>query len=182
MVSYLFKILILLCFLGFWGSPCRALAPEFEVVVEKNVFSPERRYVPPEEGGAIQDVRQEEIKRGLTFRGIFRHGDEKWAVIEIRPYLKRKWELEEDRKFFAEGEKIGPCEIKKIARGEVVLGGKCKNITLTLSESPERKRPAPKRSISKKSVPKKSPPSQKNPSGPKKTFPNPFKKLLQKQQ
>jgi len=122
------------------------IPPQYEVIVERNLFSPSRMYLPPPKKKSSQsNIKIEEIKRGIIFRGVFRAGDQVYAVLEIAPHLKKKWNLSKHTKVFKEAERVGPCTIDKIERGKVTFGGECGGLELLLADSPERKRKKPQK-------------------------------------
>ena len=143
---------------------------------------------PATQGGSPQ--KGKDLKQDLILRGTFSSGDLRLAIIEVQPAFKRRHQLKKDRLIVAEGEKIGPCAVVEIRRGEVVLGGGCRQVVLRLADSPERKKPLPK---NPQSTPVAQPPKvqkapdfgPQNPATKKKEGspaqpPNPFKKLLEK--
>ncbi len=136
------SLIILAVFL--WATT-RAFGLDFQVAVEKNLFSPDRRYEPyfsEKKGGVHQDI----LKRSLILRGTLVKGRERLAVIEVLPAARRELGLEDtkQRRFVVtQGEDLGDCPVLEIRPEEVILGGRCQGLTLTLEDSPERKRPAP---------------------------------------
>ena len=132
-----------LIFLLLWAEATWALPPEYEILIEKNPFSPERQYVPTTGQGTTTSTprSKEDLKKELILRGTFESGNLRLAVIEVRSSFKRRHQLEKDRYVVGEGEKIGPCEILEVRRGEVEIGGECQNTVLSLADAPERKKP-----------------------------------------
>lgn len=116
---------------------------DYQEAIEKNLFSPERRYEPylPEQEGA-GGIKKELLKRGLILRGTFDNGRKRLAVIEVTPLAKRELHLEEKKRTFVlgEGESLGNCKVIEILTEKVILGGYCQGVTLSLQESPEREK------------------------------------------
>jgi len=114
---------------------------DYQKAVEKNLFSPERRYEPylPEQEGA-GGVKREILKRSLILRGTFDNGHKRLAIIEVTPLAKRELHLEEKKRtlVLGEGESLGECKVIEILPEKVILGGYCQGLTLSLQESPER--------------------------------------------
>ncbi len=170
-----------------------ALPGEYEVFIERNPFSPQRQYVPSANGGqGAQGSKGEDLKKELILRGTFASGNLRLAIIEVRPVFKRRYRLEKDRLVVGIGEKIGPCEVLEVRRGEVVLGGGCRQTVLRLADAPERKKPLPASphlpaapKTQKVNKPPSPGPKPQNPK-PKATQkppvpPNPFRKIFEKQ-
>jgi len=163
-----------------------AFPPEYEIIIEKNPFSPERKYTPApsEKNGKGEGGISEEYKRQLILRGTFWNGKQYFAVIEVKAGLKNKLHLEKSRLLLQKGESLGDCVVEEIKRGEVVLGGSCEKLKLSLADAPERKRALPQ--ITSR-PPSSEPPSSSRPPvnktkrarRPSSSPPNPFKKLLQ---
>jgi len=120
-----------------------SLSDEYKEIVEKNLFSSERRYFPSPVTSKNGNIKISEIQRGLIFLGIFRRGEKKWAIIEIKPFLKKKWEIPERKRIFSVGDEIGPCRIENIEKHKVIFGEPCEELILSLRQSPERNKPAP---------------------------------------
>ena len=171
--------LFLLC-----GGPVFPLSAEYQEIVEKNLFSRDRKYRPYRAEKKLS-VREEEIKKNVILRGIFRRGDETFVVLEIKPHLRKRWELDPKKRLFRVGEKLGPCVIGEAEKGKVALRECGEEIVLSFADSPERKKPLPKaptaslKPVSKESKSAASAPS-KRPPGVKRFKENPFKKLLEK--
>ena len=139
------KILFLALTFVLFASWVLALSPEYQEVVERNIFSRERKYEPfNKEEPQKKNFKEEEIKKGVILRGIYRTGNETYVLFDIRPYLRKKLEIDEKKKFFRPGDKLGPCTIAKIEKGKVMLDEECNELILSFGDSPERKRPAPR--------------------------------------
>ncbi len=123
---------------------------DYQEAVEKNLFSPERRYEPylPEQEGT-GGIKRELLKRGLILRGTFDNGHKRLAVIEVTPLARRELHLEREKKtlVLGEGESLGDCKVIEILSEKVILGGYCQGLTLSLQESPERTSPPPKKKV-----------------------------------
>ncbi len=125
--------------------------------MEKNLFSPQRRYepyFPVQKKGANKDF----LERFLILRGTLLENQQRLAVIEVMPVAKKELGLEDDhrRRFVvAEGESLGECQVLEIKPEEVVLGGRCQGLTLSLENTPERKRSAPAPAVQNKLLPRK---------------------------
>ncbi len=170
----------MLLFLFYYVSPLWGLPPEYEVLIEKNPFSPLRQYVPPAENGGQtgpQNISQDTLKKEIILRGTFWNGKKYLALLEVRSSFKHRYGLSKEKFILSQGEKLGPCEVVKIGRGEVTLGGACGNTILSLADAPERKSPLPKVPIT---PPK---PMQAKPSPkPKRVIKNPFQKFIKQHQ
>ena len=154
-------------------------------------------------GPSSSSLKQEEIKKYLILRGTMYLNGRSFAILEIGPFLQKRFELNKKRIVLPLGGRLGGCTLEEIKRGEVILGGDCGGIKLSLAEDPERAQPLPKSSIAaplktthppqvltpKSKVPKKGlsfekkkkqpsqgfyPPSERAPSN----LVNPFLKLL----
>jgi len=120
------------------------ISPSYEEIWQNNPFSPNRTYVPPSENnGSHEDVKQEEIKKNLLLRGTYRVGDHAYALFEVKSPLRNKWQMDKDQQFLlvSLGEEVGDCILEKIQRGEVLLGGSCGELILSLADLPERHNP-----------------------------------------
>lgn len=175
-----------------WAQLVWALPPEYEILIEKNPFSPERQYVPADSDGKAGSGGQmpgQDLKKELILRGTFDSGARRWAVIEVSSSFKIRHHLKKSRFVLEEGQKIGPCEILEIRRGEVVLGGGCRRVTLCLADAPERKKPLPQpRPAPKKALAEDQKASQKKPRAgaspgskkPMPKMPSPFERIFKK--
>lgn len=123
-----------------------------DLVVRKNLFSPDRSYSPELETKEISgsdggDKNIERLRKNIILRGTYCYEQKCWALLELKPTVKKLLEIKtlpKDRTFkVEEGGLLGACSIKKIRRGEVILGAKCEGLVITLAESPERKKPVP---------------------------------------
>jgi len=174
------------------GSLVWAIPPEYEVLIEKNPFSPSRQYIPPTKQGnqssGTKEISEDKLKKEVILRGTFWNGKQYLAILEVKASFKQRYKLSKERFILSKGERLGPCELLEIDRGAVVLGGACGSVRLSLADAPERKQPLPKGAIMKPpSVPL--PPSQAKPPQQPKTKPpsppqkkvNPFRKFLQPQ-
>ena len=146
-----FPILTIFVFALFvFGSV--GLSIDYNVAVEKNLFSPERRYDPyfPEKKGT--KPRKDVLERGIILRGTLLKGKKRLAVIEVSPAARRELRLEDtkQRRFtLSEGETLGDCEIVEIRPEEVLFGGRCQGLLLSLKESPERRKTFPANPVNK---------------------------------
>ncbi|WP_456371479.1 hypothetical protein [Thermodesulfatator atlanticus] len=117
------------------------MAEEYQPMVEKNLFSPERRYEPyfTEQK---KDIKKDVLKRFIILRGTLIKDNKRFAVIEVLPAGKRQLGLEDNQRRFvvAEGEALGECQVVKVRPEEVILGGRCEGLVLTLKDSPERQK------------------------------------------
>ena len=109
-------------------------------MVEKNPFSEERKYDPSFSQTSAKGLPKENLLKGLILRGTFRSGNIKLAVLEIQPYLHKKFDISENKTIFREGERLGPCILEKISKGRIILGGECEGYELKLADAPERKK------------------------------------------
>ncbi|WP_457755809.1 hypothetical protein [Thermodesulfatator indicus] len=134
------NLVILATFLGLTSS---LVAANFDDIVTKNIFSPSRQYVPYITNQKPKDVKKDFLTKYLILRGTLIKENERLAVIEVLPAAKRELGLETNtrRVVVGQGETLGNCQVLKVLPGEVILGGRCEDITLSLKESPERKKP-----------------------------------------
>ncbi len=164
-------LLFFLYLLLIFPKEALSLSAEYQEIVERNLFSQNRQYEPFEKkeakGGTFNE---EEIKRGVILQGIYRAGDKVWILLDIKPHLRKKWGIEEEKKYFQLGEKLGPCKITKVEKGKIILDKSCHELVLSFKDSPERKRPVPRRvfpsrppSPGPQTKPKKSQQKPKNP-------------------
>ncbi len=141
------SLIILAIFL--WAAT-NTWAVDFHVAVEKNLFSPDRRYepyFPAKKGGIHQDI----LKRSLILRGTLLKGKQRLAVIEVLPAARRELGLEDTKKrrfVVSQGDNLGDCQVLEIRPEEVILGGRCQGLALTLEDSPERKQPVSSQKVS----------------------------------
>ena len=121
-------------------------------VVRQNLFSPDRKYSSPSDSSevsknSLRDKDLEKLRRNIILRGTYCYERRCWALLELKPAIKRLLELNDlpkDRTLkVEEGGSVGRCAVEEIKRGEVVLGNKCEGLVITLAESPERKKPVP---------------------------------------
>ncbi len=158
---------------------------DYEDLLAKNPFSPERKYTPYQAADQNQgklNVSLETYRKNLILRGTFWNGQEHEALIEIRPGLKSRLKLQKSRLILKKGDKIGDCVVEEIKRGAIVLGGVCGGEEIRLSQAPERQKPLPVKASNTPLPPK--PPFHSSPakeaksskSAPK----NPFKAFMQK--
>jgi len=113
----------------------------YEIIIQKNIFSPSRRYNPSEKSSAEQEVVP---WKEVFLRGTFKQDHTWWAIFEVSPAFAQKWHLSRKQLILKIGQKLGPCEIRRITSGEVILGGSCGETKITLSENPERRQPLKK--------------------------------------
>jgi len=170
-----------LVWLLFWGAvtPSPGLSPEYQEIIERNLFSPERTYTPYRPQEKKQNVKEEEIKKNIILRGIYRQEEETYVILEVKSSLRKKWELDEKKRTFRVGEKLGPCQIAKVEKGEVLLEG-CGDIKLSFADSPERKKPLPLTPRATSPQPSSKTSREATTSKSSKTQKNPFKVFFQK--
>jgi len=110
-----------------------------DLLIKKNLFSPDRKYFSTKkEDNNKVSVSEKEFKQNLILRGTYIIPNKKWAILEIKPALKRKLELKKTQIILEEGNSLDKCILKKIEEGKVLFGGRC-NFELSLRDNPERK-------------------------------------------
>ncbi|OAG28213.1 hypothetical protein [Thermodesulfatator autotrophicus] len=123
-------------------TSARALS-NFENIVTKNIFSPSRHYVPYLQDKKPKNVKKELVKRYVILKGTLIKGEERVAVLEVLPAGKRELGLEDvnqKRLLVSQGDDLGNCQVLEVKAGQVVLGGQCQGVVLSLKDSPERKK------------------------------------------
>jgi len=168
-------------------SDAQALPDKYKIIIEKNPFSPQRQYIPFNQNSPAQDktlLTKKETNYNILLRGTFYNGHRWMAIIEVPPQVRREFKLEKNRFILEEGQKFGPCTVKQIKRGEVILGGKCAGSHIRLADSPERKKPLrPSFNAPSSNIPHYTKQTKiKSLGPPKKNFkepPNPFLKNLE---
>ncbi len=171
------KILFLAFTFSLFAGWVFALSPEYQEIVERNLFSREREYEPfNKEEPQNKNFKEEEIKKGVILRGIYRTGNKTYVLLDIKPYLRKKLEIDEKKKVFKPGDRLGPCTISRIEKGKVTLNEGCNELVLSFADSPERKRPA------SRPAPPPPPKSQKTQKPAQTKIQNPFKVFLKKHQ
>lgn len=162
-----------------------ALSAEYQEIVERNLFSQNRKYEPFQgEEKRTNPFKEDEIKKNIFLRGIYRKEKDIWVILEIKPHLLKKWGIEKQKRFFRVGEKVGPYQIVNTEKGKVVLKGEEQEIILSFKDLPERKKPVPKRILKPPSslATLKASSKKAQKTKPFKKTENPFKAFLKKTQ
>ena len=131
-----------------WGkNHPKPPSPETSIIVEKNLFSKERRYVPlPKEKEKSHDPWEKRFRREVLLYGVYRVGRGKKALLKISHDLANKWDLPTDSRGFIRagpGESLGNYTVAEIGNDSILLKGEGKEVTLKLADPEAKKRAVP---------------------------------------
>lgn len=140
MRNKIFNIILYIVLLFLFSSNCFSFSQKYSLIIENNIFSPERNYKEFKDLDNKKDIKTEEFKKSLILRGIFKTNKNEWAILYIKNSLRRKLKLNNNRLLLKKNDKIGECILKEIRKDGVILGGLCDNLFLTFKDNPERKK------------------------------------------
>lgn len=116
------KILNILCTMFVLITAATTLLPGIAayaspLIVEKNLFSPDRKPTPPDSGGSASQSSTPTVPpKALQLDGIIIHGDTKKALIRLKGQMPGKEKGKESSPFVSvrEGEKVSDYVVNKI--------------------------------------------------------------------
>ncbi len=103
-----------------------------DIIVEKNLFSEERRYIPEDQGTSSKGRPRQ---RKFLLYGVYRVGGKAKALIKVSQNVADKMGLKVDSRGYltvSKGDSLGPYTVEEIKGRKVVLKGEGGTLTLDL--------------------------------------------------